>query len=164
MVTVEIIVTGNEVLLGDVLDTNTNWMCKRITAFGGRVERAVIVRDEMDAIVREVRSSLERSVRLIVTIGGMGPTWDDMTVAAVAHAVHRPLLLHPQALAIVRQRYEHFAREGAVNDPAITPNARKWRICLKAHIRSTIRLAQRRAWCSTWNPPRSSVFLASRQN
>ena len=64
MVTVEIIVTGNEVLLGDVLDTNTNWMCKRITAFGGRVERVVIVRDEMDAIVREVRSSLERSVRL----------------------------------------------------------------------------------------------------
>ena len=87
MITVEIIVTGNEVLLGDVLDTNTNWMCKRITAFGGRVERAVIVRDEMDAIVREVRSSLERSVRLIVTIGGMGPTWDDITVAAVAHAI-----------------------------------------------------------------------------
>jgi len=125
MVTVEIIVTGNEVLLGDVLDTNTNWMCQRITAFGGRVERAVIVRDEMDAIVREVRSSLERSVRLIVTIGGMGPTWDDITVAAVAHAVNRPLLLHPQALAIVQQRYEHFAREGAVHDPAITPEREK---------------------------------------
>lgn len=125
MITVEIIVTGNEVLLGDVLDTNTNWMCRRITALGGRVERAVIVRDDMDAIVREIRSSLERAVRLIVTIGGMGPTWDDVTVAAVAHAVHRPLRLHPQALALVQQRYELFAREGAVNDPTITPEREK---------------------------------------
>ncbi|MGQ9827314.1 MAG: competence/damage-inducible protein A [Roseiflexus sp.] len=125
MITVEIIVTGNEVLLGDVLDTNTNWVCRRITAFGGRVERVVIVRDEIDAIVREIRSGLERPVRLIITIGGMGPTWDDVTVAAVARAVHHPLTLHPRALAIVQQRYEHFAREGAVSSAKLTSEREK---------------------------------------
>lgn len=125
MIPVEIVVTGNELLQGDVLDTNTNWICRRITALGGRVERAVIVRDDMEAIVREIRSCLERSARLIITIGGMGPTQDDMTVAAVAAATHRSLILHPEALEMVRRQYERFAREGAVDDPTITPAREK---------------------------------------
>ncbi|GIW02390.1 molybdopterin-binding protein [Roseiflexus sp.] len=125
MIPVEIVVTGNELLQGDVLDTNTNWICRRITALGGRVERAVIVRDDMDAIVREIRSCLERSARLVITIGGMGPTQDDITVAAVATATRRPLTLHFDALAMVRRQYERFAREGAVDDPTITPAREK---------------------------------------
>lgn len=125
MIPVEIVVTGNELLQGDVLDTNTNWVCRRITALGGRVERAVIVRDHMEAIVREIRSCLERSARLIITIGGMGPTQDDITVAAVAVAVQRSLNLHPEALEMVRRQYERFAREGAVDDPTITPAREK---------------------------------------
>lgn len=125
MIPVEIVVTGNELLQGDVLDTNTNWICRRITAFGGRVERAVIVRDDVAAIVREIRACLERSARLVITIGGMGPTQDDVTVAAVAAALHRPLALHPEALAIVRRQYEQFARDGVVDDPTITPAREK---------------------------------------
>ncbi|MCS6839375.1 MAG: molybdopterin-binding protein [Roseiflexus sp.] len=125
MIPVEIVVTGNELLQGDVLDTNTNWVCRRITRFGGRVERAVMVRDDMEAIVREVRSCLDRAAGLIITIGGMGPTQDDVTIAAVAAATHRPLSLHPDALAIVRRQYERFAREGAVDDPTITPAREK---------------------------------------
>ncbi|MGB3906204.1 MAG: molybdopterin-binding protein, partial [Anaerolineae bacterium] len=59
-VRVEIIAVGNELLLGDVLDTNTNWLCKRITGVGGQVTRAVIVRDEQEEIVAAIRSALER--------------------------------------------------------------------------------------------------------
>ncbi|MFQ3684767.1 competence/damage-inducible protein A [Roseiflexus sp.] len=125
MTTVELVVTGNELLLGDVLDKNTGWVCRQITALGGRVECAVIVRDNMEAIAREVRSCLERSTRVIVTIGGMGPTQDDLTVAAVAAATHRSLKLHPDALAMVQRQYEYFAREGMVDDPTITPAREK---------------------------------------
>ncbi|HJW75425.1 MAG TPA: molybdopterin-binding protein, partial [Thermoleophilia bacterium] len=51
---VEIVAAGNEVLLGDVLDTNSNWLCRRVTALGGRVRRCALVRDEIEAIADEL--------------------------------------------------------------------------------------------------------------
>ena len=69
----EIIAIGNELLLGDVLDTNTNWLCKRITGIGGQVTRAALVRDEHAAIVAEIRSALDRAPDLIVTTGAWVP-------------------------------------------------------------------------------------------
>ena len=49
---------GNEVLLGDVLDTNSHHLCRLVTAFGGAVTRAVLVRDDLEAIAAEVRGVL----------------------------------------------------------------------------------------------------------
>ena len=43
MTTVEIVAVGNELLIGHVLDTNTNWLCKEITGLGGQMQRAVMV-------------------------------------------------------------------------------------------------------------------------
>jgi molybdenum cofactor synthesis domain-containing protein len=125
MITSEIIAVGNELLLGDVLDTNTNWVCKKITGIGGYIERAVLVRDNLTAIVRELHSALDRNTNMIFTIGGMGPTQDDITVEAVAKATDHPLELNTEALAIVKRRYEQFAREGAVDDASITPAREK---------------------------------------
>jgi nicotinamide-nucleotide amidase len=125
MITCEIIAVGNELLLGDVLDTNSNWVCKKITGIGGQVERAVLVRDNLSVIVRELHSALDRKTNLIFTIGGMGPTQDDLTVEAVAKATDHPLELLPEALEIVKRRYEQFAREGAVDDAKMTPAREK---------------------------------------
>ena len=52
---VEIVSAGNEVLAGDVLDTNSNYLCRTITALGGAVRRTVMVRDEVEAIAAEIR-------------------------------------------------------------------------------------------------------------
>ena len=50
---VEIVSAGNEVLIGDVLDTNTNWLCTRVTGLGGLVRRTVMLRDDVTAIAAE---------------------------------------------------------------------------------------------------------------
>jgi nicotinamide-nucleotide amidase len=120
----EIIAIGNELLLGDVLDTNTNWLCKRITGIGGQVSRAALVRDEHAAIVAEIRSTLDRAPDLIITTGGLGPTGDDITMQAVAEATARPIELHAQALAMVRARYQDLVDKGYLQDPTLT-DARK---------------------------------------
>jgi len=120
MGTVEIIAIGNELLLGDTLDTNTSWLCRTFTGLGGRVERAVLVRDERSAIVREIRGALERRASLLVTSGGLGPTEDDLTLEAVAEAFERPLVVNARALALVQETYERLAAAGYVADAHLT--------------------------------------------
>jgi nicotinamide-nucleotide amidase len=122
---VEIIAVGNELLLGDVLDTNTNWLCRRITSSGGQVRRAVMVRDELDAIVSEIRSALDRGTDLIITTGGLGPTGDDITLQAVAEATARPLKFHDGALALLKAKYQELAERGHVKDAALTETRKK---------------------------------------
>ncbi|MCS6815807.1 MAG: molybdopterin-binding protein [Blastocatellia bacterium] len=125
MVTVEIIAIGNELLLGDTLDTNTQWLCRTFTGLGGRVERAVLVRDDCSAIVREIRGALGRGVQLLVTSGGLGPTDDDLTLQAVAEALERPLTLNERALALVRETYERLVAAGYVADAQLTESRMK---------------------------------------
>lgn len=112
--TVEIVAAGNEVLLGDVLDSNSNLLCRLVTALGGAVTRAVLVRDDLDAIAAEVRGALGRAPALVFTVGGLGPTADDMTLAGVARGLDVPLELHPEAERLVREAYVRFAAAGLV--------------------------------------------------
>jgi nicotinamide-nucleotide amidase len=123
-----IIVSGNEVLAGDVLDTNTNWLCKKITGLGGHVGRAVIVRDILNDIVHEIESALAKNTRVIFTTGGMGPTADDLTLEAVAKATNRPLVLNKEALAFVTEKYRELTSKGSVDNAEITPARQKMAI------------------------------------
>jgi nicotinamide-nucleotide amidase len=111
---VEIVAAGNEVLLGDVLDTNTNWLCRQITALGGQVRRTVIIRDDVPTIAAEIGAAVARRPALLFTVGGLGPTNDDMTLAGVAAGVGRPLELHPEAERMVAAKYAEFAARGFV--------------------------------------------------
>jgi nicotinamide-nucleotide amidase len=118
---VEIVSAGNEVLSGDVLDTNSNWICRRITGLGGHVQRTMMLRDEVETIAQELRAAHARRPALIFTVGGLGPTTDDLTLAAVAQAFSRPLELHPEAERMVRERYEEFAARGQVPFAGMNP-------------------------------------------
>src|SRR6185503_8722142 len=79
----EIIVVGNEVLLGLVQDTNSNYLCRVIRGSGGCVRHVAVVGDEAGVIATELNLSLTRKANLIVTCGGLGPTEDDLTLAAI---------------------------------------------------------------------------------
>jgi molybdenum cofactor synthesis domain-containing protein len=125
MTTAEIIAAGNELLIGDVPNTNTHWLCKRITGLGGRVTRAVMVGDDLEAIGEEIRGALARRAEVIFTTGGLGPTADDMTLAAVAQATGCPLELNDEAQEMVRHRYQELADQGFVADEALTEARRK---------------------------------------
>lgn len=99
-----IISTGNELLIGKIANTNAQWLAERLTLYGFRVARIVAVPDEPDAVAAAFREAL--SARVVVSTGGLGPTFDDRTAEAVAAAYGRPLLLDPRALSMVREKYE----------------------------------------------------------
>lgn len=122
---VEIFAIGNELLLGEVVDTNTAWLCRFLTGLGGKVRRAILLPDEVEEIRVELERSLGRGPDFIFTTGGLGPTEDDRTLAGVALATGRPLEEHPQALQMVAARYQALAELGYVADPELTPPRRK---------------------------------------
>lgn len=111
MVTVEIVTIGNEILLGLVQDTNSNYLCRVVRGMTGRVRHIAVVRDEIDAISASITASIERSSELIFTCGGLGPTDDDLTLAAVAKATGRALNIDEAAREFVERRYRNLAAQ-----------------------------------------------------
>ena len=103
--TVEIISIGNELLLGNTINTNASWIAAKVTDEGALVTRITTVPDQLVEIVKALRESLRRKADYIITTGGIGPTFDDMTIKAVAEAVRRKLRVDPVALAMIKQHY-----------------------------------------------------------
>jgi nicotinamide-nucleotide amidase len=122
---VEIIAIGREILRGQTLDTNSHWLAKMVTTMGGRIARIVIPDDDVGAIVREIEASFRNGAQVIITTGGLGPTFDDKTLAAIAEAANCPLSLHTKALEFVTRRYKEFWKDGYVESPEITPAREK---------------------------------------
>src|SRR5205807_7216200 len=75
---VELINTGTELMLGRVLNTHQQWLCRRLADLGYVVSRQVAIADASDAIQQAVREALSRA-NLVITTGGLGPTSDDIT-------------------------------------------------------------------------------------
>lgn len=122
---IEAIVVGNEVLSGSTLDTNSNWLAKRITGLGGKLVRVTTVPDDTAVVAQEIQAALGRRVTLLFTLGGLGPTADDITLEAVARAANCPLRETSETLALVESRYADFFAAGSVTSPDLTPERRK---------------------------------------
>ncbi len=103
--TAEIISVGNELLIGHTLDTNSHWIAKRFTRFGWTLQRITVLRDSLMAIKDGVTGALGRKPDLVITLGGLGPTHDDMTLKGIAIALDKRLVLNPEAFAMVKARY-----------------------------------------------------------
>jgi len=121
----EIVVIGNEILTGHTLDTNSNWMCKKITAVGGEVRRITKVRDEIAEIADVIRNALSRKPDFIITTGGLGPTFDDKTAHAIGVALNRKIVLNEDAFRMVQRRYKELYEQGAVDTPDMLPERKK---------------------------------------
>ena len=106
--TAEIISIGNELLIGHTLDTNSHWIAKQLTELGWTLERVTQLRDSFDSIKSGVRGSLRRNPNVVITIGGLGPTHDDMTLAGISRALNKPLRLNKVALQLVRRHYRRL--------------------------------------------------------
>ena len=104
---IEIISIGNELLLGNTINTNASWIAARATGEGALVTRITTVGDQLVEIVQAIRESLRRRPDYIITTGGIGPTFDDMTIKAVAKAVRRKLRINPIALTMIKQHYSN---------------------------------------------------------
>ncbi len=95
---VEIVNTGSELMLGRVLNTHQQWLCRRLADMGHVVARQVAVADTADAIETAVRESLGRA-DLTITTGGLGPTSDDITRERIAAMLGLRLVPNPEVLA-----------------------------------------------------------------
>jgi molybdenum cofactor synthesis domain-containing protein len=120
MDTAVIIAIGREILRGRVHDSNSWTLARRLTGLGVRLLRIAACDDDLAAIVREVHRAREDGATLIVTTGGLGPTDDDLTLAALAEATGCVLAPDEEARRLVAARYAELHRTGAVDDPGMT--------------------------------------------
>ncbi|PWV36794.1 MAG: competence damage-inducible protein A, partial [Desulfurococcaceae archaeon] len=101
-----VLAIGNEVVQGRVLNTNAQYLGRRLTLLGYDVVLSASVPDRMELIVEILRIATDRfSSDLIVTTGGLGPTYDDITSEALSKYLGEEHVVNEEALEMVRQKY-----------------------------------------------------------
>jgi competence/damage-inducible protein CinA-like protein len=117
MANAEIVAIGSELLLGQIVDTNSAWMAQRLTALGVNLYFKSVVGDNPGRMKEVIQRALERA-DIVITSGGLGPTQDDLTREIVAEVTGRKLVLDDNLLEQVE---EHFRRRGRT----MTPNNKR---------------------------------------
>jgi nicotinamide-nucleotide amidase len=112
---VEIVTIGDELLLGHIVNTNAAWMSRELDEIGISVRKVTTVGDDRKELLAAFRSAWKENDVVIVT-GGLGPTHDDISKAAVAKFFRKQLVLHKPTLRIVR---EWFAKLGYEKMPEV---------------------------------------------
>jgi molybdenum cofactor synthesis domain-containing protein len=112
---VELLSVGNELLLGNTVNTNATWIAAQSTSVGAEVKRITTIGDNLDEISSAVRESLRRKPNYLITTGGIGPTFDDMTLKGVARALGRGTRLDRKAVALIRAHYARRFKGKPIN-------------------------------------------------
>jgi nicotinamide-nucleotide amidase len=108
---------GSELLLGQIVDTNSAWMAQRLTALGVNLYFKSVVGDNPGRMKEVISRALERA-DIVITSGGLGPTQDDLTREIVAEVTGRKLVFDE---ILLEQVESHFQRRGRT----MTPNNRR---------------------------------------
>jgi molybdenum cofactor synthesis domain-containing protein len=122
---IEILAIGNEILIGKTQDTNSNWMAKRIAKFGHRLKRIITIGDNIDEIASTLKAILARTPDIIITTGGLGPTFDDMTLQGISKGLDRKLELNQHAYNSIRKAYEQANKRGILTLEGMTKEREK---------------------------------------
>ncbi|MFX0077635.1 MAG: competence/damage-inducible protein A [Candidatus Hermodarchaeota archaeon] len=122
---VELLIIGNEILSGHTLDTNSQWLAQRLFELALPVNQIQVIEDRVDLIATAIQDSHSRDTTVLVTSGGLGPTFDDITAEGLAQAVGTTLELHPLALEIVTNRYKTLKSQNIVETAELTPARKK---------------------------------------
>jgi len=111
----EIITIGTELLLGEIVDTNTQMIARSLRSVGINLYRTSTVGDNPNRIALVVRESLSRA-DIVITTGGLGPTVDDPTRGAAASALERKLTFHEELWEVIQNRLMEYHREVTENN------------------------------------------------
>lgn len=115
---VEIITIGNEILSGRTVNTNASHIARRLVSLGFTVRRITTVMDELNEISSAFTEAIRRKPKLIVSTGGLGPTYDDKTAEGLSIALNRKLVENKEALDMIVNKYKKINVE-------LTPERRK---------------------------------------
>jgi len=118
----EILCVGNELLIGKTLNTNAQWLGRRITSLGLNTRRITVVGDDVDEIAGAVKEAVQRGPSFVIVTGGLGPTFDDKTLEGVAAGLGRELEENEEALEMVRKRYQDYVAERRIEEFEMTPH------------------------------------------
>jgi FAD synthetase len=100
-----IILVGNEILSGKIVDANASYLCRELRALGVDVRRISVIPDEVDLIAAEV-ARFSADYDIVFTSGGVGPTHDDVTIEGVARAAGVRVVRHPALVALLEAYYQ----------------------------------------------------------
>ena len=106
----EVICVGTELLLGDILNSNSQYLATELAALGVPHFYQTVVGDNVDRIHHAIEIAAARSSILIFT-GGLGPTPDDLTTAAISSYFNTPLVEHPETIADIQAKFAQAGRE-----------------------------------------------------
>jgi molybdopterin-biosynthesis enzyme MoeA-like protein len=116
-----IVAIGDELVGGFTLDTNSSWMAGRLRLLGFPVKRVTQVRDRPAEIVAQVHLELaDPDVTDVFLSGGLGPTPDDRTFAALADALGRKLVIWEETRARIERRVRRMHEVGLLDSPELT--------------------------------------------
>ena len=101
----EIITIGDEILIGQIVDTNSAWMAEKLNQIGISVFQITTITDNREHIMKAVEGALSR-VDIVLVTGGLGPTSDDVTKKTLAEFFDSKLILNEEVLASVKKRLE----------------------------------------------------------
>ncbi len=111
-----IVAIGDELLAGHTLDSNSHWIAERLRLLGHSLKRVTLVRDREAEIVEQLeRDIADSEIDNIFCTGGLGPTPDDRTFAAVAVALGRPLVIWEPVRARIQERLGRMLAAGLVD-------------------------------------------------
>ena len=115
-----IVAIGDELVGGFTLDTNSHWLAERLRLLGFPVKRITAIRDRPREIVEQVRRELvDEEVTHVFCSGGLGPTPDDRTFAALAEALGRELVVWEETRARIERRVERMHAAGLLDSPVV---------------------------------------------
>jgi len=105
----EILTIGSEILLGELVDTNTAWISTNLAKLGVGIYRHTTVGDNKERVVAAMKDAASRA-DLVITTGGLGPTSDDITNECLAILADLPMVEYAEARAHVDEMFRRFGR------------------------------------------------------
>ena len=127
--TAEIIAVGTELLLGNIANTNAQELSEALAGLGINVFWHTVVGDNPRRL-KEALDIARKRADVIITTGGLGPTYDDLTKQTICEVFGRPLVLHPELEEAIREMF--FSGEVTFNDEVYITNLRQKECLMKA--------------------------------
>jgi len=118
--TAGIIIVGDEILNGSVVDTNSNFLTRKMRSLGVDVRKISVLSDSIEDIAEEI-AHFSKKYNYVITSGGIGPTHDDITYQGVAKGLNEPLTLLPGLVELIKNHFKVTVDDFDESNPPTFP-------------------------------------------